>query len=99
MGIQAATEEEIRSFLGSSPNWSRVEDKLYREYHFADFIQAFGFMTQAALVIEKQNHHPEWCNAYRTVVVYLSTHEVGGISERDFRLASSLDGIAASLVG
>ena len=97
MPVQAASEEEIQAFLSTSPEWSRVEGKLYREYHFRDFIQAFGFMTQAALQIEKQNHHPEWCNAYRTVVVYLSTHEAGGISERDFLLASTMDRIAASL--
>jgi len=97
MPVQAASEEEIQAFLSTNPEWSRVEGKLYREYHFHDFIQAFGFMTQAALQIEKQNHHPEWCNAYRTVVVYLSTHEAGGISERDFLLATTMDRVAASL--
>ncbi len=95
--MQTASEQEIQDFLSSHPQWSRVEDKLYREYHFRDFIQAFGFMAQAALQIEKQNHHPEWCNAYRTVVVYLSTHEADGISERDFLLAETMDRIAASL--
>ncbi len=97
MTIPTASQEELQGFLESAPEWSVVEGKLYREYHFADFIQAFGFMTQAALQIEKQNHHPEWCNAYRTVVVYLSTHEAGGISERDFLLAATMDRIAAVL--
>jgi len=99
MSVMAASQEQIQDFIESAPGWSQVEGKLYREYHFRDFIQAFGFMAQAALQIEKQNHHPEWCNAYRTVVVYLSTHEVEGISDRDFLLAATMDRIAASLQG
>ncbi len=97
MSIERAGEPEIEAFLSASPGWSRVEGKLYREYHFTDFVQAFGFMTQAALEIEKQNHHPEWCNAYRTVVVYLSTHEADGISKRDFALARTMDELADRL--
>jgi 4a-hydroxytetrahydrobiopterin dehydratase len=75
--------------------WSVKNGKLYREFQFRDFVQAFGFMSQAALVAERMNHHPEWFNVYRTVRVELMTHDAKGISELDFELASAMNKIAA----
>lgn len=70
--------------------WSIKEGKLYREFTFSNFILAFGFMTKVAILAEKMNHHPEWSNVYNSVVVNLTTHEVGGISKRDFELANEI---------
>ena len=67
--------------------WSIKENKLYRKFKFPDFISAFGFMTQAAIIAEKLNHHPEWSNVYNKVEISLTTHELGGLSKRDFELA------------
>jgi 4a-hydroxytetrahydrobiopterin dehydratase len=79
--------------LGSP--WDIVAGKLHKQFVFRDFVQAFGFMTRAALVAEALNHHPEWCNVYRHVEVSLTTHEAGGLTELDFTLASRME----SLVG
>jgi len=73
-----------------------VNGKLHKEFQFADFVAAFGFMAQAALVAERMNHHPEWFNVYRTVRVDLATHDVSGISEGDFVLAEAMDKIASN---
>ncbi len=87
-------EHEIETRLASMPAWRVVDGKLRREFRFADFVESFGFMARAALVAERMGHHPEWCNVYNRVVVDLSTHDVGGISERDFALAAALDRLA-----
>jgi 4a-hydroxytetrahydrobiopterin dehydratase len=75
--------------------WSLAEGKLYKAFQFKDFVSAFGFMTQVALVAESINHHPEWCNVYNRVVVSLSTHDVGGITTLDFTLAARIEALAA----
>ena len=67
--------------------WSIQENKLYRAFKFTDFIAAFGFMTQVALLAERADHHPEWFNVYNKVAISLTTHDIGGISKRDFALA------------
>ena len=72
-------------------DWSLDEGRLYREIEFADFVQAFGFMARVALIAEKMNHHPDWWNSYRTVRIHLMSHDVNGISERDFALAARID--------
>ena len=76
--------------------WAEVEgrDAIAKTYKFKDFVEAFGFMTQAAIVAEKMNHHPEWSNVYRTVEVTLTTHDVGGLSTLDVALAQAMDGLA-----
>ena len=91
------TQKEIRSALTGLRGWKLVKGKLHREYKFADFMHAFGFMTTSALAIERMNHHPEWFNVYNKVVVDLSTHDVGGISEKDIALARILDNFAGRL--
>jgi 4a-hydroxytetrahydrobiopterin dehydratase len=90
------TGEARKSALAKLKGWSEVagRDAITRKYVFADFNQAFGFMTRAALVAEKLDHHPEWFNVYKTVEVTLSTHEAGGLTERDVKLAEMMDGIA-----
>lgn len=79
------------------PGWSVSNQKLHREYKFPDFPHAFGFMAMAAVLIEKRNHHPEWSNVYSRVTVDLTTHDSGGITQRDIDLAQLLDGIAGKL--
>jgi len=76
--------------------WSMVDgrDAITKEFVFANFIEAFGFMSRAALVAEKMGHHPEWFNVYKTVTVTLSTHDVGGLSELDVMLATRMDALA-----
>jgi 4a-hydroxytetrahydrobiopterin dehydratase len=91
------TQKEIRTALTGLRGWKLVKGKLHREYKFADFMHAFGFMTTSALAIERMNHHPEWFNVYNKVVVDLSTHDVGGISEKDIALARILDNFAGRL--
>lgn len=75
--------------------WAIKEGQLIKEFKFHDFIEAFGFMTQVALHAEKINHHPDWSNSYNRVVVLLSTHEVDGISDKDFKLANAIESFAA----
>ncbi len=86
---------EVASRLAKLPKWSLANAKLHREYKFADFVQAFGFMSRVALVAESMNHHPEWFNVWSTVKIDLSTHDAGGISEKDFALAEKIEALAA----
>lgn len=72
-------------------------DAIRRVFSFRNFNEAFGFMTRAALVAEKLNHHPEWSNVYKTVDVTLSTHDADGLTELDLKLARSMDKIAATM--
>jgi 4a-hydroxytetrahydrobiopterin dehydratase len=88
---------ELRDALAGLPGWTVADGKLHKEYKFADFIHAFGFMTTSALGIEKMNHHPEWFNVYNKVIVDLSTHDAGGITSKDVKLAKLLDANAAKL--
>ena len=73
--------------------WIKIDDgtAIQKTYQFRNFIEAFGFMTRAAFWAEKWNHHPEWSNSYKTVVVTLTTHDIGGLSEKDLRLAEKMD--------
>jgi 4a-hydroxytetrahydrobiopterin dehydratase len=75
------------------PEWRHesVRDAIMREFIFADFTQAFAFMTQVALVAEKRDHHPEWSNVYNKVSVTLTTHDAGGLTEKDIHLAQYMD--------
>jgi 4a-hydroxytetrahydrobiopterin dehydratase len=93
-GAKKLSDSEIQSELKNTAGWTRAADKLQRTYQFDDFVTAFGFMTSAALVAERLNHHPEWLNVYRTVRVELSTHDAGGITTLDFELARAMNAIA-----
>ena len=82
--------------LAKLSQWTNVpgRDAIQRTFVFADFNQAFGFMGRVALMAEKMDHHPEWCNVYKTVEVTLSTHDAGGVSEKDIALATFMDAAA-----
>ena len=86
------------SALAKLPGWSEVKgrDAITKKFVFQDFSQAFGFMTRAALVAEKMDHHPEWFNVYKNVEVTLSTHDAGGVTELDVKLAEAMDRLAAA---
>lgn len=94
--VERLNAQERSTLAGRLPLWSVLpgRDALYRRWRFADFSEAFGFMTRAALLAEQHNHHPEWCNTWNTVEIVLSTHDAGGLSLRDVTLASAIDGIA-----
>ena len=85
---------EIKRHLESLPGWVEVEGKLKKEYTFSNFVDAFAFMTRVAFLAEAMNHHPDWSNVYNRVLINLTTHDVGGITEIDFRFAESLEGIS-----
>jgi 4a-hydroxytetrahydrobiopterin dehydratase len=89
--IAKLTEAEIAAALPSVPGWTRNGDGIERQYRFADFTQAFGFMARVALLAEKADHHPEWSNVYNKVDIRLTTHDAGGLSARDFALARAID--------
>ncbi len=83
-------EAEVRAGLAQTPSWDLVDGKLHQQFKFASFVEAFGFMSSVALLAESADHHPEWSNVYNKVTVDLMTHDVGGISEKDFALAEAV---------
>ncbi|MGL4559466.1 MAG: 4a-hydroxytetrahydrobiopterin dehydratase [Afipia sp.] len=94
--VERLSADERRAALARLKGWSEVSgrDAIAKTFTFRDFNEAFGFMTRAALVAEKSDHHPEWRNVYRTVEVVLSTHDAGGVTARDIALAEAMDKIA-----
>ena len=90
------TDLEREKYVSELSNWSLVEDRdaISRTFEFKDFIQGFGFMSEVALQAEKSDHHPEWFNVYNRVEVTLSTHDVGGLSALDVKLAEKMDQLA-----
>ena len=93
------SETEIEAALPGLRGWKREGNKLHREYKFESFVEAFGFMTSAALVAESMNHHPEWFNVYQTVRIDLTTHDAGGISGNDIEMAKRFEKLAGSRGG
>lgn len=87
-------ESEIRERLARRPRWTLREGKLHREFAFADFSEAFAFMTRVAIAAEKANHHPDWSNSWNKVAIDLVSHDVKGLSSRDFDLAAAIDTFA-----
>ena len=87
-----------KSALAKLAGWSEVKgrDAITRKFVFKDFNEAFGFMARAALVAEKLDHHPEWFNVYKTVEVTLSTHDAGGLTELDVKLAEAMNALAGA---
>ena len=98
MKVPKLSDADVQTKLAGIKGWTLANGKLHREYKFGDFVHAFGFMATAAIAIEKMNHHPEWFNVYNRVVVDLTTHDAGGISQRDFELAGLLDQFASKLI-
>ena len=97
MSMRKANEPEIQKTIDELGTWSVENGKLHREYKFPSFVQAFGFMTQVALLAERAAHHPEWFNVYNKVVVDLTTHEAQGITQKDLDLASEMEQIASRM--
>ena len=89
-------QSEIDEALKNLPGWEFTNNRLRAEFRFANFIQAFGFMASAALEAEKMNHHPDWLNSYSKVVVELSTHSAGGVTEKDTVLAQKFQALAGA---
>jgi 4a-hydroxytetrahydrobiopterin dehydratase len=93
---QKLTPDARKAALARLSGWSEVKDRdaITKTFVFRDFSEAFGFMTRAALMAEKLDHHPEWFNVYKTVTVTLSTHDAGGLTELDIKLAEAMDRLA-----
>jgi 4a-hydroxytetrahydrobiopterin dehydratase len=88
---QPLTGPALEAALAGLPQWSLEQGKLHRRFGFADFEAAFGFMTSVALVAARMDHHPEWRNVYSSVDVWLTTHDAGGVTEKDVALAEAMD--------
>ncbi len=94
MSAPILSEPELAEALASLAGWSVEAGKLHKQFTFSDFIEAFGFMTRAAIVAETMNHHPEWFNVYNRVTVDLTTHDSGGITANDTDLAARMNAFA-----
>ncbi|KAK2828071.1 hypothetical protein Q5P01_019105 [Channa striata] len=96
--LSAADRDQLLMELRAK-GWMEVEDRdaIFKELHFKTFNQAFGFMSRVALQAEKMNHHPEWFNVYNKVQITLTTHDCGGLSKRDIKMAKFIDKIALSV--
>jgi len=90
----ALSSKDLEFRLESHPSWNLEQGKLHRAFEFKSFVEAFGFMSQIAILAEKMDHHPEWSNVYNHVEVFLTTHDAEGISELDFELAAHMDRLA-----
>ena len=93
MAIEQLTEEERAEALDELDEWDfdEARDAITRTFTFADFSEAFAFMTRVALLAEKADHHPEWSNVWNRVVILLTTHDAGGLSQRDVDMAEAID--------
>jgi 4a-hydroxytetrahydrobiopterin dehydratase len=89
------TSAELDRAVAALPGWSLVDGKLHREFQFPNFVRAFSFMSAVALVAEKRDHHPEWKNVYGKVVVDLTTHDAGGVTQSDVDLAKTMNELAS----
>jgi len=92
--MKKLTKTEIEKHMEALPGWEAKGDRICRTFRFENFVEAFGWMSRVALVAEKMNHHPEWRNVWATVEVELSTHDAGGVTELDMKLASAMDDLA-----
>ena len=97
MAAQKMTLQQIERGLKDLPGWELQNEKLHRQLKFKNFVQAWGFMTQVAILAESADHHPEWSNVYSRVTIDLTTHEAGGISQRDFDLAQKINEVLAAM--
>jgi 4a-hydroxytetrahydrobiopterin dehydratase len=95
MAAVPLTADQIAALPEHLPQWCVMEGKLHRELRFADFVEAFGFMSRVALVADAMGHHPEWCNVWNRVVIDLTTHDIDGLSNLDVQLAEKIDVLAA----
>ncbi len=91
----ATSLQSLNAGVGTGTPWTIQDGKLHKTFQFCDFSAAFGFMTRVALAAEAMDHHPDWCNVYKTVRVDLNTHDAGGLTELDFGLAERMDKLAS----
>jgi 4a-hydroxytetrahydrobiopterin dehydratase len=94
-GRELVPPGRLDAALGELPGWRLQDGRLCRDFRFEDFVGAFSFMCAVALLAQRMDHHPDWSNSYNTVQVRLSTHDLGGISTWDIRLAAQISGAAA----
>jgi 4a-hydroxytetrahydrobiopterin dehydratase len=97
MTVEKLTDAARKQLLDAHPLWSHLpeRDAIQRKFVFADFSAAFGFMTRVALAAEQKDHHPEWFNVYNRVEILLTTHDAGGLSQRDVEMVRLIDAFAA----
>ena len=93
MKYKKLSENELDETVRAMNGWELEDGKLKKSFRFSNFVEAFGFMTRIALEAEKMNHHPDWSNVYNTVTIKLSTHDAGGITDYDIKLAKIIDNI------
>lgn len=91
--MEKLTQKQLKSILEELPGWSVKNGKLHKEIEFSSFNEAFGFMTRAAMEIEKMNHHPEWFNVYNKLIIDLTTHDANGITQKDINLAKIINSL------
>ena len=89
--IALINQTQINSFIEKNPSWNIYNKTIKKEFEFDNFIEAFSFMTKVAFFSEKMNHHPNWQNTYNKVTIELTTHDMGGISTNDIKLAEVID--------
>tara|TARA_Y100001968_G_scaffold288679_1_gene291122 strand:- start:465 stop:752 length:288 start_codon:yes stop_codon:yes gene_type:complete len=89
--ISLIEKKEVRYFIEMNPSWIIYNETIKKEFKFNNFIEAFGFMSKVALLAEKMDHHPNWHNTYNKVTIELTTHDMGGITTNDIKLAEAID--------
>ncbi|MDJ0599544.1 MAG: 4a-hydroxytetrahydrobiopterin dehydratase [Crocosphaera sp.] len=92
--VNVLSADELRNALNQLEGWIEKDGKLHRQLQFNSFVEAFGFMSSVALVAESMGHHPEWCNVYNRVTIDLTTHDAGGITNKDLELAKKVNELA-----
>jgi 4a-hydroxytetrahydrobiopterin dehydratase len=91
MNYKKLSGNELDEIVRNMKGWELKDEKLQKSFKFTNFVEAFGFMTRIALEAEKMNHHPEWSNVYNNVIIKLTTHDAGGITDHDIKLAKTID--------
>ncbi|KGG19328.1 4a-hydroxytetrahydrobiopterin dehydratase [Prochlorococcus marinus] len=89
--VSLIEQSQLDSFIEKNPSWIIDNKTIKKEFKFENFIEAFGFMSKVALLSEKIDHHPDWQNTYNKVIINLTTHDKGGITTNDIKLAESID--------
>ena len=89
--VSSIDENQLTKFIEKNPSWSRYNKAIKKEFKFDNFVDAFGFMSKVALLSERMDHHPNWQNSYNKVTIELTTHDKGGITTNDIKLAESID--------